>query len=215
MKFAVQSADRNSHEGQTVVWFCSINNVDRAIVHNPKDVPPGYVPVGRVDWVEQILGHPVRPDYYPSFLQSWLHRKIWQPDSWPHNRVFIKPADRHKRFTGFVTKGGWKGKKKGPWWASEVVQFVDEWRYYVCRGEVRAAKWGSGIDQVEKPAPALSVAWPADFCVAVDFGTFPDGRIALIESNSPFSCGWYGSVIEGTVYAHWLADCWEWLKSSS
>lgn len=210
MKFALSLQSRNDHEGKTVAAHCSLNCIPWTVVRKPSECPSDAIPVGNVPWVSEVLGRNVTPDYYPDFLQSWIHRKIWQAQKWPHfHRVFVKPADCHKRFTGFVTNGTWKGRKRGPLWCSEVVQFVSEWRYYVANGRVIAAKWGSGV---ECEPPHLEIKWPMDYCAAVDFGSFENGKIALIEANSPFACGWYGPMGEGAVYAQWLSAGWEYMK---
>ena len=211
MKFALHSAYKNDHEGSTIAWYCSMNRIPYRIYERARDVPPDCVPVGSVKWVEQVLGRIETPDYYPDFLAPWLHRKIWRADKWPlGHRVFIKPSDRHKRFTGFVTNGTWKGKKKGPYWCSEVVRFVSEWRWYISRGQIIDARWGSG--EQELPVPDLDIEWPSDYSAAVDFGLLDNGKIALIESNSPFACGWYGPINQGTTYIRWLTEGWEDLK---
>ncbi len=213
MKFAIQSLCRNDHEGASVVTFCVLNRHEYKIFSRAKDVPADFTPVGTVKWVEEILGRPILPDYYPEFLSPWLHRKIWRSEVWPYgSRVFIKPSDRHKRFTGFITNGKWKGKKKPPFWCSEVVQFVSEWRWYIAAGRIADARWGSGE---ERPVPELDVEWPTGFFGAVDFGQLEDGRISLIESNSPFSCGWYGPANEASSYAEWLFAGWVHLNRSS
>jgi hypothetical protein len=206
VKFALSYAQKDDHEGQTVHVYCVLNGIEYRVFQRPKDVPPDYIPVGNVPWVSDVLGRVETPDYYPEFLQPWLRRKVWRADKWPYgHRVFIKPADRHKRFTGFVTTGTWKGKRKPPYWCSEIVRFVSEWRWYVAGGQVYDAKWGSGE---EAPVPDLKIDWPADYYAAVDFGLLDSGQIALIESNSPFACGWYGRVDEGETYVRWLAASW-------
>lgn len=208
MRFAIASISRHDHEVATIVWWCSMNRVEYCIVQRASEVPPDAIAVGPVKWVEQVLGGPRTPDYYPAFLAPWLRRKVWREESWPyHNRCFIKPADRHKRFTGFVKRIGWKGKRKGPFWCSDVVEFVTEWRWYVSRGQVLDARYGSGI---EAPVPQLDITWPKDYSGAVDFGLLSTGEIALIEAHDGgYSTGWYGPIGEGATYVRWLSECWE------
>lgn len=99
------------------------------------DIPLGWIACGNVDWVDRVLNVTREPDYYPDFLAAWIKRRIWRQEKWPlGQRVFVKPVDRSKRFTGFVTNGSWRGKKKGPYWCSEVVTFTNEWRFYVANG---------------------------------------------------------------------------------
>ena len=213
MKFALQGGCSTDHEAQTVIVFCAVNQLPYKIYNNSKDVPEDCVPVGTVQWIQDVLGKNIVPDYYPDFLRPYLHRKIWKEEKWPYgHKVFIKPADRHKRFTGFTTHGNWKGKKKSPYWCSEIVKFVSEWRWYIADGEVIDARWGSGE---ELPVPKLDVIWPKGYYAAADFGLLDDGRIALVESNSPFACGWYGPTGEGKTYIDWLTKSWYYLKNKA
>lgn len=206
MKFAISSASRNDHEAGTIVCYCALHQIPYRIVAKPTDVRPDEIPVGNVPWVTAVLGHEDVPDYYPDFLAHLLHRKVWRADKWPYgHRVFIKPSDRHKRFTGFVTTGTWKGKKKPPFYCSEIVEWISEWRFYIAAGQVRDARWNFGE---ERPVPALTVDYPPDYYGAVDFGLLSTGEIALIEANTCFSVGWYGPMSEGATYVHWLADSW-------
>lgn len=80
-------------------------------------------------------------------------------------------------------------------------------------GKAVAAKWYSGA--VEGPAPSLDIAWPSDFCGAVDFGSLTSGEIALVEANPPYACGWYGTLDEYRVYAEWIVAGWKYLHSHS
>lgn len=212
MKFAVQKENGHSRDATPILWNCSRypDEFQYRVFQRPQDVPAEYVPVGSVEWVEKILGHSPHPDYFPAFLRPWLHRKVWESDVWPRNcpPVFVKPSDRHKRFTGFVTRGGpsWKGKRKPPFWLSEVMDFVTEWRYYVARGRVYAAEYCCG-DEAEMEAPPLEIDW-GQHSGAVDFGRLRDGRIALIENNCPYACGWYGD-LQSRAYLEWLAAAWQ------
>lgn len=103
-----------------------------------RSLPVGYIAVGTVEWCEMFLFRGVtKPNYYPDFLSSYLSREVWETKKWPlGEKVFIKPSDMHKRFSGFVTSGSYRGRKKSPYWCSEVVCFVNEWRYYVSGGRV-------------------------------------------------------------------------------
>ena len=92
-----------------------------------EDIEKDYVPCGSVEWCLHLLDKKIVPDYYPEWLQGSLHRKVWQSDEWILGRkLFVKPSDRYKRFTGFVTTGTYSKKKKPPFWYSEVITFVNE-----------------------------------------------------------------------------------------
>jgi ATP-grasp domain, R2K clade family 2 len=202
---AIQSSDW-SFEAKCLRLYASEHKIPSGTFR--KHVPPGWVVYGNVDWVEDVLKIKSEPDYYPDFLSAWVKRKIWRQDKWPlGQKVFIKPADRNKRFTGFVTNGTYRGKKKGPYWCSEVVTFTNEWRYYVSNGKVVYAKWYYGIGTATPiPAPILDIKWPDEFSGCVDFGSYPDGEIALIEVNPPYSCGWYGSIEEYAIFAEFIIN---------
>jgi hypothetical protein len=209
--FAFQHGDK-SREVQCLCLYSNYHRIPRNFFRKAADVPKDWVPYGAVKWVDEIMGKQLTPDYYPDFLSSWVKRKVWKETKWPYgSRVFIKPADQHKRFTGFITTGTWKGKKRGPYWCSEVVKFINEWRYYISWGEVVAARWYSG-DEVNMPvAPPLSIIWPRDYCGAVDFGTLDNGEIALVEANEPYSCGWYGTYSEMEIFSDWIINGWQYM----
>jgi hypothetical protein len=213
---AIQVGD-NGREIQALCAWATLNQVPRRSFHRVSQIPPGWIAAGSVEWVTAALGISVIPDYYPDFLSPWFHRRVWKCEKWPlGQRVFVKPADRYKRFTGFVNKQrGWKGSKRGPLWCSEEVQFINEWRYYVADGNALAAHWYAGDEAAEPPAPLLDIVWPDGWCGAADFGTLPDGRIALVEAQHPFSCGWYGSIGDGAPYARWIEAGWRYMKKQA
>ena len=213
VKFAIESGDHLSKEAMAVSIFSTLNRYTCRKFQNAKDVPPDFIPCGSVEWCETILGKHVVPDYYPSFLQEHLHRKIWQTTTWPiGEHVFIKPSDRYKRFTGFVTNGGYRKKKKGPYWCSNVVKFENEWRYYVSNGKVLTGEWYSGDEEGTPDAPQLEITLPDGYCGALDFGMaiFADYKVlTLVEANHPFACGWYGK--KHDLYAQWIIDGWNYV----
>ena len=155
--------------------------------------------------VEHIL-----PDYYPDFMSGYLNRKVYKTDKWPLGQtVFIKPADNYKRFNGFITNGGYHGKKRPPYICSEVIKFDNEWRYYISNNKVLTGEWYSG-DEINAPdAPELNIKFPEGFCGAVDMG-ISNNKLTLVESQHPFACGWYGKDHE--LYTQWLIDGWKYLN---
>jgi len=211
--FACRRGD-NRHEVQALFYHAIMERIPRQAFASPRGVPKGWVPVGNVAWVEGVLGRRFTPDYAPAFLQSWLRRKTWTQEHWPTTLpVFLKPADRYKRFNGVVVGEESKLRRHGPFFCSEVVQFIDEWRYYLADGRVFAAHWYAGDELTTPAAPSLDMAWPAGWCGAVDFGRLSTGEIALIEAHHPYACGWYGRVGEGKVYAEWLLAGWRYLNA--
>jgi len=209
--FVLQASRSTGKEETAVMAHCILNRIPYKLCCKPEDSPEGYIPCGTVEWCENFLPkEKTVPDYYPEFLKDHLFRKVWRADTWPLGKhVFIKPADRHKRFDGRITTGGYRKKKKGPYWCSDVVCFTNEWRYYVADGIVLIAEWYSGDEVNEPDPPELKVNMPADYCGALDFGTLATGELALIEANSPYACGWYGKKHE--VYIEWLTKGWKYI----
>ena len=174
----------------------------------PKDSE--HTVVGSVEWCERFLP-PVTPDYYPEYLQPWMFRLWGVCNKWPlGKRLFIKPADSYKRFTGLVTNGGYKGKKRGPYVWSQPVTFEQEWRYYVSDGDVVTTGWYNGHDE-EEPAPPLPFLFPK-VCGAFDFGRLDTGQLALVEAHHPYACGWYGEFSKHKAYVTWLIRGWEYIN---
>jgi hypothetical protein len=207
--FAIQKTHCD-WEGKCLTIVAALNQIPSKLIYESRQVPDGWVPSGTVPWVSSVIGEIITPDYFPKFLSSWVTRRIWKEEKWPLQKVFIKPADRHKRFTGFVTSGTYRKKKRGPLLCSEIVSFQNEWRYYVAYGKLIGAYWYYGVDDVVIEAPKIEIQWPVDWCGTADFGTLPDGRIELIEAHPPFACGWYGKKHE--EYAEFLTLGWKWLK---
>lgn len=209
--FAFQKGDTD-REMQALAIFANAHQVPRRFFPAVADIPPGWIACGNSAWVTEALGGAITPDYYPLWLHPWLHRYVWLTSEWPLAGVFVKPADSYKRFTGLVVPPSCGAPEKGPFWCSEAVAFSNEWRFYVAEGRVLAAFWYAGVDE-DKPAPAISVPWPSGYCGAVDFGELADGRVALVEAQHPFACGWYGRLSEGSIYAQWITAGWNYMKT--
>ena len=208
----------NSPEAKKIQAYDFLNDDFELIFLNPKDkLPEGYFPSGSVEWCLKLLGHHVKPDYYPLWIRPYLNREIWETNRWPlTKKVFIKPSDKYKRFDGRCTTGfNYKGKKKGPYWCSEIVSFIDEWRYYIADGKVLCGHWyaGEGINQETPPkAPDISsISIPGDWCGCLDFGRLSTGQFALVEAQHPFACGWYGDEVE--PYMQWLIAGWRYMRT--
>jgi len=217
MKFAIQSG----YWDRGVEALC--RNFPYRIAKFPA-IEPDEIPLGSVEWVEILLGRHVKPDYHPTFLSHLLLRKTRMQDEWPLGHpCFIKPAYRHKEWKAKIYSGrGYKGKKKGPYLISEIVRFRNEYRYYVANGKILSGWWYWGDSQDDQQrhegseipeAPILDTQFPETFCGAVDMGElWETGQLALIESNAPFSCGWYGEQDQSMDYCLFLQAGWKWLK---
>lgn len=179
-----------------------------------EQVPKDYIPAGNLDWVEGV-GKIVKPDYYPEWARPLYNRRIWECNTWPMEKnIFVKPSDKHKRFSARITNGTLKGKKKGPYICSSLVTFVDEWRLYISNGRIQYCGWYDGEEKEldKKYWDIVESLVPLTYCGAVDVGFLNTGEFTLVECNSPYSCGWYGRLTEGYIYAKWLAEGWKYIN---
>lgn len=203
--------ETESKESLAIIHVCALQNIHFKVLNKKEKCPIDYVPSGSVEWCLNSLGKEIKPDYYPEWAQKYLYRKIWEENNWPlGKKVFIKPSDRYKRFTGFVTTGTYKKKKKPPFICSDIVYFENEWRYYISNGKVLCGEWYWGDERGTPCALELKIEIPSTYSGALDFGEFSNGTLALIESNHPFACGWYGK--DHSLYVQWIVDGWEYMQ---
>lgn len=169
------------------------------------------------------LGVPRPPSLdYPEPLRRFLGREMQRMPlrkarGLSHRKVFVKPV-KQKLFTGFVCEGTFNDQiRMGPYdeteecWVSDTVKFVTEYRCFVLRGDVLAARhykgdWGVAIDRkvVEEAVRAWEEA-PAAY--TLDFGVDDKGKTLLVEVNDGFSAGTYG--LQPTLYAQVLEARWQ------
>ena len=181
---------------------------------NPFD---DFIPVGDVDYCEARLERKPLPDFAPEWLKEYFHREISLILNIGDKGIkleadcFVKSADEYKKYPARVYKSG-EMLPDGLLLVSDVVKFVQEWRYYVADGQVLTTGWYDGNDENE-PAPKLNVNFPPGYCGAVDFGRLDTGEIALVEAQHPYACGWYGDKKDNKIYTLWLAKGWEYMKT--
>jgi hypothetical protein len=203
----------SSREAMKLIQIANIKDIEIKKVNTNVPSPKDYIPIGSIEWTLLSFGKILEPVNYPDFLKDHLHRKVWRSDKWIlDQKLFVKPADRAKRFNGFVTNGGYKGKKKPPYWYSEVVHFVDEWRYYVTKGKVVAGEWYWGSPE-EPPAPELKIEIPETYSGSIDMGYLLTGEFALVEADLPYATGWYGEK-DHERYFQWIIDGWIYLNEN-
>lgn len=200
-----------SLEVKAVNLYCYLNDILIVKLNENEICSENHVPVGSVEWCLKCMNKNITPNYYPEWAKEHLHRKVWKSDKWIlGNKYFVKPSDKHKRFTGFCTFGTYRKKKKPPYWYSEIVHFVNEWRYYITHGKVLLGRWYYG-DEINTPdAPKLKIYIPETFSGTLDFGVDKNNTMMLVEAHEPFACGWYGKLDDDEidVYLQWLIDGW-------
>lgn len=204
--FAIEHDVKDTRNGVSIVATCSMQKIPYVIVSNPSDIPEGFTPFGNVAWIESILDKKIKPDYFPDFTKTLLKRKIWIQDEWPNNGTHAKPADQYKRYQGRLADAT---VEVGPHTCSEFVEFENEWRYYISKGEVVSAFWYSGKEETE--APELPLEIPKDWHGTLDIGSTSNG-LQIIEAHHPFSCGWYGDTYRAEKYLEWLHTGWLYMQ---
>jgi hypothetical protein len=119
--------------------------------------------------------------------------------------TFIKPADNHKTFTGFVARSDVDLYRiaslsgRTPIWAVEPVQFLSEYRYYVNKGcIVHSAHYDGNpdiqpdADVVQNIIDTLSGAYDhTPTAYAVDIGVLTTNNTVVVEVNEGYSLGAY------------------------
>jgi hypothetical protein len=207
------SGPRSDVEEQCIHLYALKHDIPYKKFIRPEDVPAGWIPVGTVEWFQKSTNWNLSADNYPDFLKHCLKRNVWKQDDWPvGKKVFIKPSDKLKRFNGRVTDGSYKGKKKGPYFCSDIVHFTNEWRYYISHGKILDSAWYIGQDD-DIPAPSLdefNIQWPEYWVGSVDFGTTKEHGLCLIEAHEPFAVGNYLG-LNSEVYPEWVIEGWEYL----
>ena len=216
--FAIQKQYFYDKEAVSVVYAANSFKIPYKVINNYKDFfkISNAIPVGNVNWISAILKDmniDIKPDYYPTYLKPLITRKIWHTNEWPkQSGIFIKPADTYKRFTGFVTMGGYKKKKRGPYVCSEIISIENEWRLYVSGGKIISCQWYDGNDENAILTDALYYIeglLPSTCYGALDVATLKiSNRIELIEFQHPFACGWYGNINDYS-YTRWLVNGWK------
>jgi hypothetical protein len=180
--------------------------------------------LGSVEFLENYIGHR-KPDYYPEWSKNFWRRDIIVNSKFSDYTdhldnvidMFVKPSDKYKRFEGVLSKTGFCVETtQPPFDISEVVNFVDEWRYFVANGKVICSWWYKGSDETcEKNPHGPSIAHmdiPKDFCGAVDMGILDTGELALVEVQHPYAIGWYGENDTIEDYFTFLRQGFEYLK---
>lgn len=183
------------------------------------------VPIGDVPFCEDMLREQIGeekankilvPDFYPEFLSNYLHRIIWLEDLFENGTqkfsdlVFVKPSWGYKAAPAFIVENDVKTGVPGKYWLSEVIDFEQEWRYYISNGKVLTTGWYDGNDE-DEPAPVLNINYPDKWCGAVDFGRLDTGEIALVECHLPFACGHYSD--DHKEFLLWSIQGWNWMKT--
>lgn len=178
--------------------------------------------------LRQLKIDPPQDDCYPVILERYLHRsvkKVTLRQAIAHvegfgQPIFIKPAARTKRFTGFVLDTPLDPRLAGlsrseEIWVCDVVEWMCEWRVYVVDRSVRHISYCDG-DRALAPDEHVIMRAVADLAdgganpasYAIDFGVLANGQTALIEVNDGYALGAYEDV-SSEVYFDLLLSRWQ------
>lgn len=206
---------------------------EKQIERSKVRVMPGVVAMGSVPFVKHALRQvgKLLPEHtpYPAVLRDLLYRPVQKVNSLAAakeivaggKRLFIKPADGWKRFTGFVAEFESDYRFNGasmskPVWVSGPVRFVSEWRAYVVHDvvtDIRFADHGgdrnavASQEVIETAVKVLSQTGIAPAGYVIDFGVLETGETALIEMNDGFSFGAYDD-LPADVYWNVTVSRW-------
>ncbi len=202
-----------SKEMQIVSAICIQEDIKFKFVEVGDTYPNGFIPCGSVEFCEDVLGYHVKPNYFPDEFEHLIGREVWCSDKYPLDRkleVFIKPADRYKRFDGQILYFD-TPYKSPPYIFSDVVHFVNEWRIYMYRGIIFSAEWYAGdeINTPDIPTDYLYKLQYTAFTGAVDVGVTDKDEFLIVEAHHPYACGWYGKKYK--FFVQWLIHGWKYM----
>lgn len=160
----------------------------------------------------------------PPSLAEYAGRKTWTTTlgdlrkSDDNSKIFIKPLEGHKLFTGHVRTGEMKDliatamcPDETNVLCSEVVNFISEYRGFVLDGKLIGLKHYAGdfrkMIDVSVVEEAITKYKDAPVAHSIDFGLTDDGRTLLVEVNDAFSLGSYG--LDRVWYARMIEARWD------
>lgn len=177
-----------------------------------KDIHKNMIPVGSIEFVNQILSFNGKENMKPvnvpkSLMQDkYLLRKVEYInskndvlktfDEWNTNSLFIKSNSGIKTENTDIYKKTDNIFDDTSYFVSEVVDFISEWRCFVYREQARGIKNYLGdewilptkdfiMDCISKIGKSLTA-------YTFDVGILPNGKTAIIEVHNFVSCGLYG-----------------------
>jgi ATP-grasp domain, R2K clade family 2 len=147
-------------------------------------------------------------------------RKIHQLELQQYSGLFIKPKDVVKKFTGCVVYSisdlyQLQGSShKTIIYCSPIVNWLTEYRVFVCNGQIIAIKHYHGdatielnMQEVHNTINCLENSEEGTAGYGIDFGVLANGETALIEWNDGFGLGSYG--LDKELYTNLIIARWE------
>eukprot|EP01084_Bolivina_argentea_P203194 347071_1 len=220
----------DTQEQYLIKQFCKNNDKYK---YEYFEIPPqNTIPVGSVVFCEKVYGK-IKPNYYPNFMKDYLFRKVWiTNDVSKYDNIFCKPANSYKKWNGSIKSNDSTHSSvnecKEEVWCSEIVHFVNEWRYYIVNGDVIGSAWYDGdisdkdvLKGLAKKPPIL----PTDLLNKLKqnnyFGVMDLGEIiinsktvlSLVEACHPYAVGWYLQTNDYTKYANFVIESDKYMRA--
>lgn len=227
MIFSIEKQESVYYEEEIVKKFCDKNSSYKYLYL--KSPLKNSIPIGSVEYCEKVYGN-ITPCYYPEFLKKYLNRDIYL-DKYDPNKsycnLFVKPADKYKKFNG-TTNFKSKYNKGCKIWCSDIIKFINEWRYYIADGHMIGSAWYDGnitnedyFNNLIPPAPILPNSLKIylrdiKYCGVLDFGIVNinnKNTLTLVEACHPYGVGWYLNN-EDDKYINFLISSDNYLKKT-
>jgi len=194
--------------------------------HMPIPLTKSTLVTGHIGSVKEALKEigvvvPIISDY-PVELETFFGRKIWTSTLGDirknEPKVFIKPKNEQKLFTGHVRTGAIKDLTQTALcpddteiYVSEPVKFVSEYRVFVNQGLMVGCQHYVGDFTVypnfEVISNAIDAFRTSPIAYSADFGVTDDGTTLLVEINDAWALGSYG--LPSILYAQLIINRWE------
>jgi hypothetical protein len=170
---------------------------------------PYNIIVGSVEqcaqWLDAYFDLPqlIDPSLFSDFLGRNSKIKHISEIDISKGKVFIKPAEKIKAFTGFVAWDNLSLKLfsenyEGNVIVQDVIEIESEYRLYISEKRVIGMKHYSGDCLLFPDASFIDACVELSFkkldyhSYTLDFGVLENGRTVLIEANDGFAIGNYG-----------------------
>lgn len=206
IKFDIETEFIEMVESDLIIDHCQKHDYEYEFTDTPSKE---NIPIGSIDYCEKVYGK-IKPDYYPEFLKGYLNRKIWVDKIKNVDKgVFIKPYENYKLFTGQIYDG-LEIDPETKVYCSEILQFRNEWRYYILNGNMVESGWynnnlltdkeivenipNSMPDSPKLPEELLELLRENRYYGVLDIGEAIIGseiKLTLIEACHGYAVGWY------------------------
>lgn len=210
-----------SQDGESVKSkSSSVSDVEVKVIDCVSEIneEPLFI-LGSVEFIENYIGQR-KPNFYPEWVRNFMRRSLYtNPEYSSWQMFFVKRSDRYKsEETNIISKDKAVELNYKQYHFSDVVTFIDEWRYYVINGKVLTSWWYKGDEKTCENNPhgpnINHLPIPKGFCGTIDMGILDTGELALVECHHPYAIGWYGDHDDIENYIRFLIWGFKYLKNN-